>query len=204
MGPGNPKYIFPFVYKIVQNSDMVVGANRCLQNFDLKNKKVIPIQSSINQVVDSIQKNRDKIITVIASGDPLFFGIARTFQRFFSINELNIEPGVSSVQYLLSKLGKSLPDYHLNSMHGQTQDVSKLIQQYKKIILLTDKKHNPQMIIDELIKLNQFNFQMTVGYQLSYENEKIICGSPVNILAQLPDDPLSIVVIERKTECITE
>ena len=195
-GPGDKKYILPIVFDIVKESDLVIGGRRNLTNFDLNNKEVLEIISEIDKIVEFIKRSRDKKIAILASGDPLFYGIGVTISRYFPQDELNIVPGISSVQYLFCKLDKSWNDYHLATLHGNTLDIIETIEKYKKVVFLTDKNNDYKMIAGMLSENKYSECFMTVAINLSYEDEKIVSGIPADFINIQLDDRLAIVVVE--------
>ncbi len=198
IGPGNKKYILPLVYKMIDESEVVIGGKRNLINFDLINKEVIEISGDIKKIIDYIKSNSTKVISVLASGDPTFFGIAKTMHKYFTADQLNIVPGISSVQYLFCRLGKSWDDYYLTSIHGQDIDIIEIIKKNKKAVLLTDKNNDYKMIAGILKKNNFGECQMTVASNLSYEDEKIETGKAVDFIKSNIDNKLCIVVVENE------
>ena len=195
-GPGNKEYILPIVFDTVKESDLVIGGKRNLFNFDLNDKEVVEITADIDKLVEIIKNRGDKKVAILASGDPLFYGIGRTMSCHFSQDELNIVPGVSSVQYLFCKLGKSWNDYHLVTLHGNSLDIIEIIGKYKKVVFLTDKNSDYKMIAGILNENNYRDCLMSVAVNLSYEDEKIVSGNPADFMNIQLDDKLAIVVVE--------
>ena len=197
-GPGDKKYILPIVFDIVKESDLIIGGKRNLANFGLDKKEVIEITADLDKTAEFIKKRRDKKIAVLASGDPLFYGIGATMSRYFSQDELNIVPGISSVQYLFCKLGKAWNNHHLASLHGGSLDIIETIEKYKKVVFLTDKNNDYKMIAGMLSENNYRDCLMTVAANLSYNDEKIVSGNHADFLNIQLDDKLAIVVIENE------
>ncbi|WP_228741252.1 SAM-dependent methyltransferase, partial [Klebsiella quasipneumoniae] len=56
---------------------------------------------------------------VLASGDPLFYGIGTRLIAHFGIERVRIIPGISAVQYLCAKAGIDMNDIWLTSSHGR-------------------------------------------------------------------------------------
>ena len=49
-----------------------------------------------------IAERLDRRIVILASGDPMFFGIGKRISETFAPEQVQIVPGISSVQYLCS------------------------------------------------------------------------------------------------------
>ena len=143
--------------------------------------------------VEEIIKYMDsyKDILLLASGDPCFYGIVE-FIKKKGIPIKNILPGLSSFQYMMAKLGKSWGYANFLSLHGRDEGLEK-VKNSRLTIILTDKYNTPSIISNKLAKLG-VEGTMYVGFNLSYEDEKII---KVNIGEEIEDiSSLSVVVIE--------
>ena len=81
LGPGNTDYITKLGEKLIQNSDVVIGGKRNLESIiDFEGEK-IEISSNLKEIVEYINNNKHKQISVIASGDPLIYGIGRYLSK---------------------------------------------------------------------------------------------------------------------------
>ncbi len=196
IGPGNPDYILNSAIDAIKKSDVVIGGKRNLDNIPFYPNEKIEIKKDLNKTIKYIKKNiNKKKITVIASGDPGFFSILSTIKKHFDIERLNIIPGISSMQYIFSKIGLTWEDAVFFSLHGKKTDVVNAVKKNKKIIFLTDNKHTPQYIAEILFKAGMNKVIMYIGNNLSYDDEVIIKDSPENILNNKENFNLSIVVI---------
>lgn len=174
IGPGAEDYIIPKAEKTMKNSDVIIGFERAIKSLDYINQKKV-IVDSFSKILEFIKHNRDKNISVAASGDPCFYGITDYFNRNFH-GEFEVISGISSFQYLMSKVGKSWQYARLYSLHGREEKLIQRVKNSKLTIWLTDKNNTPNYICSELIK-NHINAQVYVGENLSYEDEKISKGT---------------------------
>lgn len=143
--------------------------------------------------METLNKNTDKNIAVVASGDPLFFGITEYIKREYK-KDIEIIPGISSFQYFMGKLNKSWNNAYLGSLHGREDEFLKVVKKNSISIWLTDSKNSPDKLA-ELLFANGLNPYMYVGEELSYENERILEGQ-AEIIKNEIFSKLSIVIIE--------
>ena len=182
LGPGNTDYITKLGEKLIQNSDVVIGGKRNLESIiDFEGEK-IEISSNLKEIVEYINNNKHKQISVIASGDPLIYGIGRYLSKNIDKEDLNIVSGISSLQYIFSKVHIDMNDLYITSSHGKTPDFDYVLS-HKKVCMVTDK------ILDRNLEKT-----IVVGENLSYDNERITIGSPEDIL-KLEDFDMCVVVI---------
>ena len=192
LGPGNTDYITKLGEKLIQNSDVVIGGKRNLESIvDFEGEK-IEISSNLKEIVEYINNNKHKQISVIASGDPLIYGIGRYLSKNIDKEDLNIVSGISSLQYIFSKVHIDMNDLYITSSHGKTPDFDYVIS-HKKVCMVTDKIIGPKEICKQILDRN-LEKTIVVGENLSYDNERITIGSPEDIL-NLEDFDMCVVVI---------
>ena len=192
LGPGNTDYITKLGEKLIQNSDVVIGGKRNLESIvDFEGEK-IEISSNLKEIVEYINKNKHKQISVIASGDPLIYGIGRYLSKNIDKEDLNIVSGISSLQYIFSKVHIDMNDLYITSSHGKTPDFDYVLS-HKKVCMVTDKIIGPKEICKQILDRN-LEKTIVVGENLSYDNERITIGSPEDIL-NLEDFDMCVVVI---------
>lgn len=192
LGPGNTDYITKLGEKLIQNSDVVIGGKRNLESIvDFEGEK-IEISSNLKEIVEYINNNKHKQISVIASGDPLIYGIGRYLSKNIDKEDLNIVSGISSLQYIFSKVHIDMNDLYITSSHGKTPDFDYVLS-HKKVCMVTDKIIGPKEICKQILDRN-LEKTIVVGENLSYDNERITIGSPEDIL-NLEDFEMCVVVI---------
>ena len=94
-------------------------------------------------------------------------------KKHFRADELNVIPGISSIQYMFAKISEYWNDAFISSVHGREVNYIEKLREFKKIGLLTDKKNTPQKIAEALVEAGMEEAIIFVGENLSYENEKI-------------------------------
>ena len=105
---------------------------------------------------------------------------------------MDIIPGISSMQYMFSRIKVDMNDLYMTSSHGREPDFNYLLS-HSKVCMVTDSKIGPREIAREIIKRG-LKKNMAVGENLSYDNEKITIGKPEDIL-KIEKYDMNIVVI---------
>ncbi len=196
IGPGHPDYILPIVKKIIQDSDILIGGRRNLRSVNTRNKEIIHITSDLKKIVDYLKENyKKKKITVIVSGDCGYYSFLKYIKKNIDKKLLHVVPGISSMQYMFSKIGESWDDAYIGSLHGREEDFIEELKIHNKVGLLTDKKWTPSRIAEELINNEMYDKTIYVGENLSYENEKITQGTPKEI-SEIENFNMCVVVIK--------
>ncbi|HEY4532772.1 MAG TPA: precorrin-6y C5,15-methyltransferase (decarboxylating) subunit CbiE [Fusobacterium sp.] len=175
IGPGNVGYITEAAKKRLQGSDLVLGSIRQVE--DIKNISsqncYFHIYKKITEIETVIEENPKKQISILVSGDSGYYSLVPYLQKVLR-EKFEIIPGLSSFQYLFSKIGENWQEYRLGSVHGRKLDYAKVLSEENQgLILLTDEEENPKKIAKELYEKGFRGMTFIVGENLSYENENI-------------------------------
>lgn len=192
IGPGAKEYILPKAEEIISKCDITIGFERAISSIKYIAKNNLTL-NSLSKTLEYINSNKDKNIAIAASGDPCFYGISNYIKLNYS-GDIEIIPGISSFQYLMTKLNKTWQGAYLSSLHGRNEDFIDKVKNHKLSIWLTDKNSSPKFICTELLRSNM-NATVYVGENLSYEDERIITGNVEDIIKTEFGD-LCVVVIE--------
>lgn len=192
LGPGNLDYITKKGENLISTSDVLIGGKRNLESIkNFEGEKII-LDSNLREIIDYINNNKEKQISVIASGDPLIYGIGRYLSKNIDNKMINLVSGISSLQYIFSKIYIDMNDVYITSSHGKVPDFDYILS-HKKVCMVTDSKIGPKQISKEIIDRN-LNKIVVVGENLSYENEKITIAKPEEII-RMDNFEMNVVVI---------
>ncbi|WP_034440147.1 precorrin-6y C5,15-methyltransferase (decarboxylating) subunit CbiE [Clostridium ihumii] len=175
LGPGHSDYILPIAKKTMENSEIILGFNRAIESIEHIHGEKLPL-NSLTSILDYIEKNKNKEISIIASGDPCFYGITNYIKKNFTGN-IEVIPGISSFQYFMSKLCKIWNGIHLGSLHGREEEFLDTIKRGQSGVFLTDKNNSPSNLC-KLLYDNNLECTVYVGENLSYPDEVITKGTP--------------------------
>lgn len=195
LGPGKYDYITKLGENLILNSDVVIGGRRNLESLTNFHGEKIEISSNLSQILQYINENKEKQISIIASGDPLIYGIGKYLSENIDSKDLNIISGISSLQYIFSKINIDMNDLYITSSHGKCPDFEYVLS-HKKVCMVTDKIIGPKEICKEIIARN-LDRTVIVGENLSYDNENIIIGNPEDILKIEKFDMCVVVILEK-------
>lgn len=162
VGPGNINLITLEVIEKIKTSKKVLAFKRVKESLSDIREDIIEIKT-LSQVDEYV----DDDALVLASGDPMFYGITEYIKKLGILGE--VYTGISSIQYMAAKIKMSWHDMNLVSVHGREYDLSKI---NSSTIFLTDKIMTPNKISEELFKLGK-NGEVIAGYNLSYDDELI-------------------------------
>lgn len=145
------------ILKKIENSTVLAGSERLLTYLpNFAGEKVI--FDNLAQGIGKIKEydQLDQEITILATGDPLFFGIGRLLLQHFASEKLSFYPHLSSIQLAFNQIKIPWHDAEIVSVHGRSLEglIPLWKQGAKKIFILTDQLHNPQAIASLYCDLN--------------------------------------------------
>jgi len=188
---------------IIGQAHVLFGRARLLSLFpDFPGEK-IDIDQDFSEVVNRL-KTCEGPAVVLASGDPLFFGIGRQLLRNFREDELEFVPNVSSVQYAFAKLGLPWDDAVFLSCKGhEPEDVADRIIASDKVALLTDARNTPAVIAREMLERGHEGYAAYLCENLGTPQERIVRTDVAGLPAE-PAAPLNVLVLVKQYEALAE
>lgn len=177
--------------------DALVGAGRMLEALEPFHK---PSFSSYKneEILSWIEEHdRYKKIAVAFSGDLGFYSGAKKLLPLLAAKgyEAICIPGMSSLVYFAASLGTSWDDAKLMSVHGRSENLIQAVRENKKVFALLGGKDCVKNLCETLIYYGFSDVKLSVGEELSYENERIRTGTPAE-LSKESFEPLSVALIE--------
>jgi precorrin-6Y C5,15-methyltransferase (decarboxylating) len=139
----------------IVNADYVFGGTRHLQlAAPLMLGEPRPWLTPFSDSVDAIIALRGKAVCVLASGDPMHFGVGATLSRQIKTDEIDVYPHPSSFSLAAARLGWSLQDVLSLSLHGRPIDLIKPhLHAGARILALTSDENGPTELAKLLTEL---------------------------------------------------
>ncbi len=186
--------------EIIKNSDILFGGERHLSYFsDFKGERFV-IKSNLKEVVQHIKKNRNKRITVLASGDPCFYGITDYLIKNLGKDDIEIIPNISSMQWAFAKIKEPWHDAVIVSSHGR--DIERIVEAARhnnKIGVFTSTGDEPKKIAETLLKDGIKDFDIYICEDIGSLDEKIVVYS-LKDAASKTFSPLNIMILIKDTK----
>lgn len=191
MGPGNLALMTPMALEAVAQAEVLVGGKRHLAQFPDFAGEIKTLDADIPGLLAWFEPQHARRVVVLASGDPLFYGIGSRLVAHFGMQRVRIIPGISAVQYLCSRTGIDMNDIWLTSSHGREVDFAALANA-SKVAMVTDARCGPKAIADALIARSASHRWLVIGENLGMDNERIHWLRPADVQAQYD---MNVVVI---------
>lgn len=199
MGPGSQNLLTKEAEECLNKCDVVIGAKRVIDVCPVTK----PFYNSYikEDILSFIEEHFEyKNIAIVYSGDIGFYSGAKGMNEKLKEYEVHYISGISSPIYFLNKLCIAWDDVKLVSCHGQNVNLIPLIRENKRVCALLGKKNTVSEICEILIEFGMSDISITVGERLSYNDEKITTGVPVDFIDK-EVDTLSIILFENTKPC---
>ena len=185
--------------ELVEQAEMLIGGARQLALFPEFSGETLAIGTDLSPVVKYLVKAEGSVV-VLASGDPLFFGIGRYLLRNLPDADIEFVPNVSSVQYAFAKIREPWDDAVFVSAHGRgMKGAVDQVVAHDKVAILTDELNTPRAIANELIERGRDGYSAYLCENLGTA-EETITHTDLKGLLDIPAAPLNVLILIKEYE----
>lgn len=135
--------------EIIQSAGILVGGQRHLDRFKDLSMEKRAISGKVAEIIDYIRKHRsDRRIVVLASGDPLFYGIGVQIVQELGCDQVTVLPNITSIAAAFARIGEPWNDAKVISLHGRDRkfDVLAALKRKAAVAVLTDQVQSPRWL----------------------------------------------------------
>lgn len=199
IGDNGKQSLLPVYEKWIYESEILVGGERQLSFFaDYQGEKVT-IKGGLSQLVTYLSEESKKVV-VLASGDPLFYGIGSYLAKKLDVE---IYPYISSIQLAFARMNERWQDAYITSVHGRSmKGLAQRINGREKVALLTDAENSPSELARYLRSFGMNEYRAFVAENLGGENERCAFYE-LEELETREFSPLNVVILQKKSEVKT-
>ena len=192
----------PVLLQRVETADVLAGGDRHLAYFpDFRGQRLAirpPLPAWIAQVAAAYEAGQR--VVVLATGDPLFYGIGARIIAQLGIEHLEIYPHLTSLQMACARVGISWDDATWVSVHGRPFDqLRKVLGRAAKIGVLTDSCCSAEAICRWLVEHGVEEYEVAVLENLGSDTERCVRGQPSTLLTETFAH-LNVVLLLRRSD----
>ncbi len=137
---------------LLRKCSLIVASTRLaahLEDVPVKIIPITPIQKAFTNIEEVLAQGN---VAILASGDPLFYGIGGKLIDHFGNDSVRIYPALSSLQEAFASFKMTWSDAAVVSLHGrQAENLASLLLGSPKTFVFTDKVNNPDTIAQKLL-----------------------------------------------------
>lgn len=137
MGTGAEGFRTKIADEIIRTADIVIGASRLLENLGEEVTARRFAEYRTDCIMELLRTESYGNAAILFSGDVCFYSGAKKLRTalensdLLDKQQLKVIPGISSLSYFCGKIGASLQEVGLYSVHGQSCDVVSAVMQGK-------------------------------------------------------------------------
>lgn len=186
----------------IEGADILAGGARHLNLISEFTGLRLDWSQGINAGIDAIAGHvaTDKKVVVLASGDPLYFGVAKNLIARFGADRVTVLPTPGAVSLACAAMGWSQPDVRVVTLHGRPlESLNLYLAPGVRVVALTHDGNTPAQVA-ALLKAQGFGpSRMTVLEHLGGAKERRVDGT-----AEAWDQPtcaaLNTLALDLKTD----
>ena len=217
IGMGTPETMTLEGFLTCEQADCIIGAKRmleavqeslknweiCRKDAEQKSAEIIVQKQMVSmylstEIAEYIRTHSEyRHIVIALSGDVGFYSGAKKLTDALAEYPLHLICGISSGVYFAAKLQTSWDDMLLTSMHGRQMNLLAALKKSRKVFTLASDAKSIRELAELLLTYEMNEVSMSVGTNLSYPEEQITTGTPVDF-QNYDSAGVSVVLLEKK------
>ena len=208
----------PEALAYIKSADLIIGSTRTLALYTdiitgIENRDFTFLLTQVPDWIHDAQRQHKQVV-VLATGDPLCYGVANFLREKLSPGEFVVHPNISSIQLAFARFTVSWQDAKIISIHHQDAEewhfgadrrhglynLLQAICQHDKLAVLTSPDNTPDRIARMLLleKLGD-QFHMLIAENLANANERLMEDLSIAQIATEKFNGNNVVILLRKT-----
>jgi precorrin-6Y C5,15-methyltransferase (decarboxylating) len=196
MGMGSPGTLTADAREAIHNADVLIGAERLLSAVpeDCRSERHTAIKpEDIMRFIDVDKQARR--VCVLMSGDAGFYSGARKLLSLLDGYDVEILPGISSVQYFAARLKRPWQDWKLVSAHGIDCCAAVYARDNAETFFLTGGELSVQALCSQLNEAGFGDLLVTAGENLGCAGEAIFQDT-ASKLSRSANSDLAVMLVD--------
>lgn len=138
MGEDGWAGLAPAACLAISRAEVIVGSKRLLSLLPPSKAEHLEWPQPFAAVINRLPPLRGRATVILATGDPMNFGVARKLMDVIPFIEMSIIPNISAFSLAAARMGWSLPDCDTLTLHGrETAHIEPFIQPDARLLVLT-------------------------------------------------------------------
>jgi precorrin-6Y C5,15-methyltransferase (decarboxylating) len=185
--------------ELLQSAELLLGSEHTLSRLPEVKAERFRIGTDLQEAVRILESNLGrKRMVVVASGDPLFYGVARYLCDRLGKDRFEVLPHVSSMQLAFARVKETWEEAYLTNLATHPlETVLNRIRVAETVGLFTTREEDPPFIARQLLARGLDYFRAYVCENLGGPDERVTQGE-LSDLADMEFAPLNVMILKRK------
>ena len=159
---------------LVARAELLVGGERHLAMIPEDGRRRIVWPKPLRAAFDDIAACKPRPVCILATGDPLCFGVGRMLLQRFPVAEVAVLPAPSAFSLACARLGWSLPDVETLTVHGRpVAALQPFVQPGARLLILSAGAESPAAVASLLRARGYGRSEITVLEHLGGPEESL-------------------------------
>jgi precorrin-6Y C5,15-methyltransferase (decarboxylating) len=155
-------------------AELIIGGERHLVMLGPVKAETQSWASPLSKTVEEILKRRGHPVVVLATGDPMHFGIGVTLAKRVQSDEIAIHPHLSAFSLAAARLAWSLAEVECLTFHGRPIELlTAALAPKQKLMILSHDSTTPGLVAARLTALGYGSSRFTVLEHMGGAKERI-------------------------------
>ncbi|MFP6757030.1 MAG: precorrin-6y C5,15-methyltransferase (decarboxylating) subunit CbiE, partial [Alphaproteobacteria bacterium] len=160
---------------LVDRAKVLVGGDRHLAMIPDDGREKLAWPTPLTELIDTILGYRGTAVCVLATGDPLHYGVGVTLARHVAIDEMIIVPGPSAFALACARLGWPRAETETLTLHGRPlAQVHPYLYPNARVVILSENAATPAHVAAALRERGYGASKMTVLEHMGGPAERVI------------------------------
>jgi len=184
----------------VARAAWLVGGERQLAFFPEFGGERIVLKDGISAALERVAAvAAESHVCVLASGDPMFFGIGSLVVRAVGAEHVDIIPQPSAAQWAFARAGMKWDDAGFISLHGRPRrGFLTRLKRHAKVALFTDEDNSPPRLAAHMAEHGETGWTAWVCENLAGPGERVRRFDVAELAAAADIGPLNVLLLVRQ------
>ena len=162
---------------LVDDAEVLIGGERHLAMLPQDGRERLAWPSPLSALLDEIESRRGRRVCVLASGDPLWYGVGVSLMKRIPRGEMAILPGRSAFTLAAARLGWPLAELDCLTLHGRPLSLLQpYVQPDARLLILSENATTPAAVAALLTERGYGESRLTVFEHLDGDKERRLDG----------------------------
>ena len=184
---------------LLQQAEVILGSEQTLSRLPELKARRVAIGADLGETAHFLETNLGKErMVVVASGDPLFYGVARWLCDRLGKERFEVLPHVSSMQLAFARIKESWEEAYLTNLASHAlEDVLDRIRTAETVGLFTSNEEDPPTIARQLLARGLDYFRAYVCENIGAPDERVTQGE-LSEIQEMEFASLNVMILKRK------
>ena len=183
----------------VTRAQVLAGGERHLAFFPQFKGERIVLKEKLGEALEkAVALALENNVCILASGDPLFFGVGNMVIKKIGAEHVEIIPHPSSMQWAFARANLKWDDAMLISLHARSREgFLTRLKRCSKAACFTDDENTPPRLAQHMREHNETAWRAWVCENLGGSAERVRTFSIEELAACVDVSPLNVLILQR-------